>query len=262
MRSRILVLAAALLAAGIWATAAAVPPKVTHAPPPMLATIEGAELYAAYCSSCHGSSGHGDGAVASYLAVPPPDLTRIAERHGKFDYLAVRHDIAGVDRAPGSVMPIWSPMLSDTYSSDAREAVILRNLVLHLESMQAATAEPTMPAAAHPKFVLRPVPPLSGIDGAHVYASLCADCHGASGRGDGRLAAYLETPVPDLTLLWVRNGAFDAEQVRDAISQRHMMPLAEADPWWEVMVDSYGFVKGNRMIAGLTQHLEAIQEPR
>ncbi len=39
------------------------------------AITRGAALYPAYCASCHGADGHGDGPMARNLTVPPADLT-------------------------------------------------------------------------------------------------------------------------------------------------------------------------------------------
>ncbi len=51
--------------------------------PPTVSTItSGPELYTAYCASCHGVSGKGEGPAASALKVPPPDLTTLAKRNG------------------------------------------------------------------------------------------------------------------------------------------------------------------------------------
>lgn len=38
------------------------------------------------------------------------------------------------------------------------------------------------------------------------YMDSCAQCHGASGRGDGPLAGYLNTALPDLTTIQTDNG--------------------------------------------------------
>lgn len=38
------------------------------------------------------------------------------------------------------------------------------------------------------------------------FMNSCAQCHGASGMGDGPLAGYLNTGLPDLTLLQTNNG--------------------------------------------------------
>lgn len=42
--------------------------------------------------------------------------------------------------------------------------------------------------------------------GARTYATFCASCHGATGRGDGPVAELLTVPAPDLTTLAAGNG--------------------------------------------------------
>ncbi|SMX41819.1 c-type cytochrome [Actibacterium lipolyticum] len=42
--------------------------------------------------------------------------------------------------------------------------------------------------------------------GQREYMNSCAQCHGASGRGDGYLAGFLNSPTPDLTVLQRDNG--------------------------------------------------------
>ena len=51
-----------------------------------------------------------------------------------------------------------------------------------------------------------PVPAGDLETGRHLYSVACAHCHGASGRGDGPLAAILTVRPPDLTALSARNG--------------------------------------------------------
>jgi len=42
--------------------------------------------------------------------------------------------------------------------------------------------------------------------GEFEYANSCAQCHGMSGKGDGPIAGFLNTQLPDLTTLAATNG--------------------------------------------------------
>lgn len=70
----------------------------------------GPELYRAYCASCHGATGHGDGPVASSMKVEVPDLTRIVVRQGHFPTEQIRRIIDGRTTLPPHGtrdMPVW-----------------------------------------------------------------------------------------------------------------------------------------------------------
>jgi mono/diheme cytochrome c family protein len=55
-------------------------------------------------------------------------------------------------------------------------------------------------------------------EGRAIYTENCVTCHGPTGRGDGPLAAELDRPVPDLTLIARRNGgAFPMAKVLSTI---------------------------------------------
>ena len=72
---------------------------------------DGAQFYAAYCTSCHGAGARGDGPLAGDLSVPPADLTRLAARNGGvFPYAAAMARIHGY---PGQFheMPQFGPLL-------------------------------------------------------------------------------------------------------------------------------------------------------
>jgi mono/diheme cytochrome c family protein len=74
-------------------------------------TEAGHRLYRQYCGACHGPEGHGDGVASSMMRPPPPDLTRLAARHGgQFPMETVVKTIDGRDmpRAHGEpAMPVW-----------------------------------------------------------------------------------------------------------------------------------------------------------
>lgn len=104
----------------------------------------GANDYAKLCSSCHGEAGHGDGPSAAYLAPPPADLTRIAERHdGVFPRRAIADWIDGRSHVPGHgqrQMPVWGIVLSEQTVpggfSEERIRIRIDILVLYLETLQ------------------------------------------------------------------------------------------------------------------------------
>ena len=75
-----------------------------------ISIANGAALYQdSRCAACHGTSGHGDGPVASDLDPPPPDLTaRHANAHTAGDlFWWLSHGVK-----PTSAMPGFSQSLS------------------------------------------------------------------------------------------------------------------------------------------------------
>jgi mono/diheme cytochrome c family protein len=60
--------------------------------------------------------------------------------------------------------------------------------------------------------------------GEVLYLRHCAACHGESGRGDGPVAASLQTPPADLTTIARRaGGRFDEARVMGSIDGRHQV---------------------------------------
>ena len=57
------------------------------------------------------------------------------------------------------------------------------------------------------------------LDGAQIFRSYCASCHGADGKGQGPIAGALKRPPADLTLISRRNGGgFPRDRVRAIIA--------------------------------------------
>lgn len=57
--------------------------------------------------------------------------------------------------------------------------------------------------------------------GGRDFRNYCAGCHGAEGKGDGTLAAFLTLAVPDITKLSKLNaGKFPEERVTEVIDGR------------------------------------------
>ncbi|MCU0910101.1 MAG: cytochrome c [Rhodobacteraceae bacterium] len=72
--------------------------------------MEGGELFATYCSACHGTEGRGDGRMAPILNVLPADLTQLSSGNaGVFPIARVVFQIDGRDPllAHGGDMPLF-----------------------------------------------------------------------------------------------------------------------------------------------------------
>jgi mono/diheme cytochrome c family protein len=112
-------------------------PETKH----VIDSIDGAALYKSYCAVCHGLHGKGDGPMAAFLKIPPPDLTQIAHRNdGKFPREAVAKVISGEEpRRSGHgprEMPVWGPIFSQIAWDLNLGEVRVYNLARFLEEMQ------------------------------------------------------------------------------------------------------------------------------
>lgn len=107
----------------------------------------GAEDFADYCSACHGTSGKGDGGVASNLAQRPADLTQLsALNNGKFPTTEVMAKIWGYTggKSGAAVMPNFGPLLdSELVPYDGGDGIMtptplrLVQIAEHLKTLQA-----------------------------------------------------------------------------------------------------------------------------
>jgi len=74
----------------------------TTTPRKLIASMEGKDLYMAYCASCHGVSGKEDGPAAAVLSGPLADLRTLAQRNkGKFPLAEVENVILTGQSARG-----------------------------------------------------------------------------------------------------------------------------------------------------------------
>ena len=102
----------------------------------------GRASFQAYCASCHGRDGKGNGPVAGQLAVRPADLTRLTVRHGEFprEYVVATIDGRDTLAAHGSrTMPVWGRVWRSD-SHDRQQEIeaerVLNELVHYLQSIQ------------------------------------------------------------------------------------------------------------------------------
>jgi len=108
----------------------------------LIDSIQGPNLYKAYCAVCHGPNAKGDGPMAMFLKTAPSDLTRIAARNGgMFPLAKVRRIISGEEPLPGGHgtrdMPLWGPIFSQIAWDQDLGRVRIDNLARYLESLQA-----------------------------------------------------------------------------------------------------------------------------
>ena len=107
---------------------------------PLIASLQGSDLFREYCAACHGVDGRGNGPAAAALRTKPPDLTTIKKRNGDtFPAKRVRETIAGNERitAHGSrEMPIWGPIFHQVERDRDWGYVRLENVTKYLESIQ------------------------------------------------------------------------------------------------------------------------------
>ena len=114
------------------------------APAEDLTGYSGRELYNRFCASCHGAHADGNGSVAAFFKLKPPDLTGLARRHGgQCPAEKVRQIIDGrTNVAPhGSrEMPVWGLefIMAGGNSPDAEKQSqsVISRLVEYLGSIQ------------------------------------------------------------------------------------------------------------------------------
>ncbi len=104
-------------------------------------------------------------------------------------------------------------------------------------------------------------------DGATLYRTYCASCHGVSGRGNGPMVPYLRTPPSDLTHLSVRHGGtFDDDQVARSIDGRDRIGAhgsSDMPVWGDAFSSSLsqgGELALRARVRALVQYLASLQQ--
>jgi mono/diheme cytochrome c family protein len=116
-------------------------PEIKKAPAGYTNPTSGRQMFDAYCASCHGQGGKGNGPAAPALMNMPTDLTHLAAKNGgAFPESHVAQVIRGdmMTIAHGSKeMPVWGPVFLHLEREDPGMAQLrVRNLTKYIESMQ------------------------------------------------------------------------------------------------------------------------------
>jgi mono/diheme cytochrome c family protein len=117
------------------------PQAIKREPARPIDSVQGVDVYNAYCAVCHGKDGKGNGPAAPALKMPVPDLTMLAKKSGGFSSADVEAAILGTAKmtpAHGSPeMPIWGPVFRALNPDEGMRKLRLVNLIKYLESIQA-----------------------------------------------------------------------------------------------------------------------------
>ena len=191
----------------------------------LIQSVNGPDLYRAYCASCHGKTGKGDGPMAPVLKATVPDLTAITvDNGGVFPEARMRRIIMGegmIASHGAREMPVWGPIFHQIEEDVDRGNVRVENLVKYLESIQS----PRFSDDAKRKTVSTENVPT----GAQLYKQLCADCHGNDLKGNGPAPAPFKDVPPDLSTLAQRHGGkFPDAYVSDVL--RNGVPMPDHGP--------------------------------
>lgn len=104
-------------------------------------------------------------------------------------------------------------------------------------------------------------------DGAALYRTYCASCHGVSARGNGPMVEYLRVVPTDLTLLARRHGGtFDDDAVARAIDGRQRIGAhgpSDMPIWGDAFTSALargGEAALRERLRVLVRHLASLQE--
>lgn len=118
-----------------------------------------------------------------------------------------------------------------------------------------ASAQPGKPKIKHETAKVTP-----SNDGAAMYQSYCAACHGKDGKGDGPAAPALKTKPADLTVLAKQHGGeIKVKEFEDKVNGSTMMPAhgTEEMPIWGPVFRQMG--NDQLRLYNLRKYIESLQ---
>lgn len=190
-------------AAGLWfeTHAIGVEPERPSEPPSI---VSGEQLYARYCTSCHGADGDGVGPLLSHIEGPEPaDFTDAAFMAGETLEEFFQAITLGV---PGSAMPAWGEILGERDRWD---------LVAYLWTLRGTLRGPLASDAA-----------------LEVQLTVCASCHGDAGGAPnltrpGAMAASSDAQLAERALAGARHGLEGAMSAPELVELARRLSVVE-----------------------------------
>jgi len=179
---------------------------------------KGAEIYAKRCVLCHGEEGDGLGPAAERLNPPPRDFTLAQYKiktTGFDDFVPNDEDLFRMinDGMPGTAMPGWGDMLSET---DIRDLIAFIKVFAGLEE-----EEPSMQVDYGTQVESSPESIAEGKKLFH-QGDRCSECHGENGKGDAikglKDDSGFRTWPRNLTKPWTFRASNDPKDVYTRIS--------------------------------------------
>lgn len=132
------ILVAGLTSAAFFGIAQQTTPKIKTVPMQSTSPTSGQQMFAAYCASCHGSDGKGNGPAAPALKTPPPNLTLLSQKNGGlFPGDRIRSTLKfGVSTpAHGSQdMPVWGELFKTIQGTSPNNAMVVNQRIMNLTS--------------------------------------------------------------------------------------------------------------------------------
>ena len=116
--------------------------QIKKTPAPVSDPTSGKAMYNAYCASCHGMDGKGNGPAAQALKAQPTDLTTLAAQNGgEFPAASVGNVIRGDTTAAAhgaKDMPVWGPVFLSVSNRDQAQVLLrIHNLTDYIKQLQA-----------------------------------------------------------------------------------------------------------------------------
>ena len=105
-------------------------------------------------------------------------------------------------------------------------------------------------------------PPVGPPDGAQLFRTYCAACHGPAGTGGGTAALAMKVTPPDLTRIAARNkGVFPAERMRQIVLGRGVAAHGERNMplWGDVFSRKVTGDSPDALVDALIRYVDALQ---